>query len=112
LVDSEAGRGQVGHAGVFGVADAPFDASTAAVERFDIGDVVIDTVGDEYLEAVPVNIGEGQLGAGVRVFASSDHPHPAGPAGEIDEVGDLGDLCVFTVVGAVRGDRRPPATRR
>ena len=63
-------------------------------------------------EAVPVNIGEGQLRAGMGIFAAGDHPHPVGPAGEIDEVGDLRDLCVFAYLRAVRGDRRCPAMRR
>ena len=112
LVDGEARGGQVVHAGVFGVADASFDASAAAVERFEVGDVVVGAVGDEDLEAVPVDVGEGQLGAGVGVFASGDHPHPVGPPAEIDEVGDLCDLGVFAFLGAVRGDRRLPTTSR
>ena len=65
-------------------------------------------VGDEHLEAVPVDVGEGELCAGVGFFAADDHPGAVGPARQVDQVGDLGDLGVVAFVGAVGGDRRPP----
>ena len=63
-------------------------------------------VGDEHLEAVPVDVGEGELRAGMWVFATHDHPGAVGPARQVDQVGDLGDLGVVAFIGAVGGDRR------
>ena len=105
-VDGEGVRWQVGQSGGFGVADLSFGAATSAVERFEVGDVSIGQVGDEHLVTVPVDIGEGQLGAGVWVFASGDDAASLGPAGQVDEVGDLDHFGVFTQLDAVGGDRR------
>ena len=109
MVDRERVRGQVGQPGVFGVADVSFGAAAAAVERFEVGDVGVGAVGDEHLEAVTVDIGEGELRAGVGFFAAGDHPASRAASREHgDEVGDLGDLGVLAPVGAVGADRRLP----
>ena len=75
-VDRERVGGQVGEPGGFGVADLSFSAAASAVERFEVGDVGVFEVGGEHLVAVPVDVGEGQLGAGVWLFAAGDHPQP------------------------------------
>ena len=66
--------GRLVESGGFGVADLSFGAAAATVERFEVGDVGIGEVGDEHLEAVPVDVGEGELGAGMGIFAAGDHP--------------------------------------
>ena len=76
VVDRERVRWQVGEAGGFGVADLSFDAAASAVERFEVGDVGVGQIGDEHLVAVAVDVGEGELGAGVWLFAAGDHPQP------------------------------------
>jgi len=73
LVDGEAGRGQVGEPEVVGVADRSFGSPSAAVEGFGVGDVIVVEVGDHQLEAVAVDVGEGELRAGMWVFAAGDH---------------------------------------
>ena len=54
------------------------------------GDVLVLLVGDEALETVGVQIGEGQLRTGMRTLAPTDQPGPVRPVGEIDFVGQLG----------------------
>ena len=71
--------GQVGQPGVLGVADVALAAAAAAVDALQIADVGIGQVSEENLVAVPVNIGEAQLRAGVRPFPAGDHPHPRRP---------------------------------
>jgi hypothetical protein len=41
--------------------------------------------------AVPVDVGEPQLGAGVRAFLADDDPDAAGPGGQVQHAGELGD---------------------
>jgi hypothetical protein len=107
---AKAAEGQVGEPGVFEIADPFLGSSSSALQRFEVGDVRIGLVGDEDLEAVPVDVGEGELGAGVGFLASGDGPSPVGPAGQIDHVGDLGDVGAFAFVVAIGGDGRlPPA---
>src|ERR671918_285287 len=108
LVDGEGGGGQVGQPSVFGVADATLGTAASPVEGFEVGDVVVGQVGNAVLVAVPVDVGEGELGAGVGVFAAGDHAGAFGPARQVDPVGDLGDLGLVAVVAAVRGDGRLP----
>src|SRR5438270_339292 len=85
------------------VADLPSEAVYAPE-----GDVGAGQVGDEDLEAVTVDVGEGELGAGVGFFSAGDGPGPWGPAAEIDEVGDLGHLRALAQIRAIGGDRRDP----
>lgn len=61
---------------------------------------------------MPVEVGEGELGAGVGQFAAGDHPRPGRPTGQVDEVGELGDLGPVAFVAAIGGDRRSPRPGR
>jgi hypothetical protein len=47
------------------------------------GQVGVGLVGDEHLEAVPVGVGEAQLGAGMGVLAAADRPGALRPAGQL-----------------------------
>jgi hypothetical protein len=47
-----------------------------AVKGLKRGEVVVGLVGDEALEAVPVQVCEGQLRPGVRALAAADQPGP------------------------------------
>ena len=60
----EAVEGQVVGAGRLQCLDAVLDDRVLAMENFELGDVGVGLVGDEALEAMPVEIGERQLGAG------------------------------------------------
>src|SRR5215212_9532740 len=79
-----------------------------AVAALELGDVVVDLVGEDGLEAVAVVVGERQLRAGVRALAPHDQPGSLGPGGQIDAGGDLGDLAVGAL-GAVLVERRNPS---
>ena len=59
------------------------------------------------LQAVPVDIGERELRAGMGALAADEHARPGGPAGQIEQVGDLTDLPVGPVA-AVLIDRANP----
>ena len=61
--------------------DAILDLGVLAVEDLERGDVLVGLVGDEALEAVPVEVGEGQLRAGVRALAPADQPGALRPVG-------------------------------
>src|ERR671910_2371387 len=84
-VDGEVGRGQVGQAGVFEVADQLLGPASTPLEGFEAGDVGVGLIGDEHLEAVTVEVGEGQLGAGVGFLAAGRGPGAVGAAGEVDQ---------------------------
>lgn len=71
---------QVAQAGGLGRPDTVLDAGVAAVTQLETGDVGIGLIGDERLEAVPVDIGEGELRARVRTFPTHDGPGPDGQA--------------------------------
>jgi len=89
----EVAEGQVAQACVLVVADVVLDASTATMTALDLGDVAA-LVGEDRLEAVALDIGEAQLGAGVRAFAAHEHPRTGWPAGQVEVLGDLSDLAV------------------
>src|SRR5215472_4213850 len=72
LVGGELAEREVAEPGVLAAADAVLDASTAAVARLEPRQVGVVLVGDEHLEPEPLVVGEGELGAGVRPFASAD----------------------------------------
>src|SRR5512135_2162877 len=57
--------GQISHAGVFSAADPVFAAGAAAVPAFQLGELPFAGVGDEAGDAVAVEVGDSQLGAGV-----------------------------------------------
>lgn len=46
-------------------------------------------VGEDCLEAMPVDVGEVQLRAGVRAFAADEHPRTRRPRRQVQQVGDL-----------------------
>jgi len=112
LVDRERRGGEVREPGVFGVADALLDASSSPVESFEVGDTRVAEVGDHDLVAVPVDVGERELRAGVTRLATGVHLGSFRPAGEVDLVGDLDHCGVFTQPCAVGCDRRLPAPFR
>jgi hypothetical protein len=110
-----------------------FDAGATAVAQLQGGDVGVGLVGDEDLEAVPVGVGEAELGAGVGIFAAADRPRARRPAREVQgrKLGDLGtqarlalavdggypggggdrqDRGADTFIGR-QADREPDATR-
>ena len=95
----EVAERQVPEAGVFVVSDVVLDAGAATVIALELGDV-FGLVGEDRLEAMPVQIGERQLRAGVRALAAHQHPRPRRPAREVKLLGDLGDLSVGPI-GAV-----------
>jgi hypothetical protein len=67
-------------------------SSTGTVARLQGGDAGIGLVGDKHLEAVPVGVGETELGARVRVLAAADRPGARRPAGKLEgrQLSDLG----------------------
>ena len=71
--------------------DAVFDLGVLAVAGFQRRDVGAVLVGDEALEAMAVEVGEGELRAGVWALAPADQPRALRPAFEVDVVGQLGD---------------------
>jgi len=75
------------------------------------GDVRVGLVGQDRLEAVPVMVGERQLGAGVWTFAAVDHPRSRRPGAEIDVSGELDDLPVLALGAVLIQGRDPSAIR-
>lgn len=71
-------RGKVAQAGVAGISDAVFAAGPSAVTEFEIGELAACHVGREAGQPPPVDVGEAQLGAGVRPFLADDQPHARG----------------------------------
>jgi site-specific DNA recombinase len=69
-----------------------FDAGALAVAQLQLGDVGLGLVGDKDLEAVPVEVGERQLGAGVGVLAAADRTGARRPGVQVDPAGQLHDL--------------------
>jgi hypothetical protein len=49
-----------------------------AVFHLQVGELTALGVGEERGEAVPVDVGEGESGAGVRAFFADDDPGPLG----------------------------------
>jgi hypothetical protein len=103
----EVSERQIPEAGVLVVADVVLDAGAGAVAALDRGDVSVGLVGEDRLEAMPVVVGEAQLGTGVRTLAAHDHPRIRRPAGQVEGIGDLGDLPVGAL-GAVLIERCNP----
>ena len=66
-------------------------------------------VGRERGDAVPVDVGDAQLGAGVGSFLAGDDAHGGRPGGQVQQVSQLGDPRPVAggVVGVMR--LRPPA---
>jgi hypothetical protein len=57
------------------------------VQCFERAAVVVVSVGDEAVEAMAFQIGEGQLRAGVRALAAADQPGALRPAFEVEPAG-------------------------
>lgn len=83
-------EGQLRCAGRLQRLDAILDLGVLSVGRFEHREVVALLVGDEALEAVPVVVCEGELGAGMGALAPADQPCPLGPAVEVDPARQLG----------------------
>ena len=90
LVGRERRERQVGQARALEAADAVFDDRVGAVAGLQGGQIVIGLIGDEALEAVPVDVGERELGAGVRALATDDQARALRPGVERDVAGQLG----------------------
>jgi hypothetical protein len=67
--------------------DAVLDLGVLAVKDLQGGDVRVLLVGDEALEAMPIEVGEAQLRAGVRALAAADQPGVRRPGAEVDLAG-------------------------
>lgn len=65
-------------------------------------------VGGEDLVAVAVDVGEGELGAGVGLVFAHEDPGALGPPRQVDEVGDLGHLAHLSPLGPIGRDRGAP----
>ncbi len=91
----------MGEPGVLGVADAALASPPTPVDGFQEADVGRRVVGDEHLVAIPVGVGEGELGPGVRLLTTNDHAGAVGPGRQIHPVGDLGHLALLALVGPV-----------
>ena len=89
-VRGEAVEREVPGAGRLERLDAVLDLGVLAVSRLQHGDVRAVLVGDEALEAMPVEVGEGELRAGMRTLAPADQPGSLRPAVEVDLAGQLG----------------------
>ena len=73
----------------------------------------VGEVGDEHLETMPVDVGEGELRAGVaRSSRRAIIRMPVAPRREVDEIGDLCDFGAVAFIAAIRADRRLPTTIR
>ena len=103
---------EVAQPGGLAFADAVFDPGVLAVPQFQPGglpgDDAAGRVGEERGDPVPVGVGEGELGAGVRAFLAQDQPRafrPGRQAGHPGGLGDPGAVAQFAVVF----DRRVPA---
>ena len=70
-------------------------------------DCVAAEVAEGRLEAVAVVVGERQLRACVRTFATDDHARSLRPSAEVEQVGDLGDHRSVALL-AVLADRLNP----
>ena len=71
--------GQISHAGVFAAADPVFAAGPVAVPLFQGGELTFPGVGDEAGDAVAVDVGDPQLGAGMGAFPADDDAHAGRP---------------------------------
>src|SRR3954467_10624908 len=71
------------------------------------GQILAGLSGDKALEAVPVDVGERELGAGVRALAADDQTGPLRPAVQRDMAGQLGHPRALARL-VVTVDRGPP----
>ena len=78
-----------------------------AVAGLQGGRIVIGLIGDEALKAVPVDVGERELGARVRALAADDQARPLRPGVQRDVAGQLGHPGALARV-PVGVDRQQP----
>src|SRR5450759_1984539 len=58
---------------------------------------------------VPVQVGEGELCAGVRALAATDQPGPLRPGRQVDQAGELRDPCALAWLTVLVDRWRPGA---
>ena len=87
----EAVQREVPQAGVLRAPDPVLAPRPAAVAQFQVGELPGPGVGGEGGDAVPADVGEPQLRAGVGAFLADDHPHPGRPGRQVQQAGELGD---------------------
>lgn len=80
-VIGEAVEREVAGAGAFQGLDAVLDHGVVSVVRFQLRGVGVGLVGDQALEAMPVQVAEGQLRAGVRALTRQIKLVPSGHSG-------------------------------
>lgn len=102
LVGLEVGEGKIRQPGVFGLRDALLGVGASSLPGFEERDVGVGLVGEEHLETVPVEIGEGELGAGMGVFSTGDGSGSFRPRRQIHQGGHLGDFGALAFFGPVR----------
>lgn len=107
MVLSNAFEWKIGQTSVFRDANTVFAASPESVPDFQIGELAAGAVRGECDQSPPVAVGDPQLGAGVRLLAADDHPHPGRPRRQIQHAGQFGDVRVLTGL-SVRGVGRSP----
>ena len=78
-----------------------------AVLQLQPGDVRVGLVGHKHLEAVPVVVGEAQLGAGMGVLPSADRPGARRPGVQVDPAGQHTCLRAVTNLAVGLHRRRP-----
>ena len=90
FVGDVAAEGQVPQSGRLRGPDLVLKPCVAPLPELETGDVGVVLVGDEDLEPVTVDIGEGELRPGMGPFPACDRPGPRRPPGQV-QVGELGD---------------------
>lgn len=88
--------------------DAVLDFGVLAVQRLERGDIGVVLVCDEALEAVTIEVGEGEPRAGVWALAATDQPGALGPGVQVHQARELCDPCPIAWL-AVLVDRRSPS---
>jgi hypothetical protein len=103
-------EGEAPQVGVHAAANPVLDPGVSAVANFEGNDVGVLLVGDQCLEAKPLVVSEGELGARVGKLAAADGPGPRWPGCQV-EVAQLTDGLALSDL-AVLADRRPPGVLR
>jgi hypothetical protein len=108
LVMHEGTEGELAEAGVLATADAVLTARPPPVAKLEGREVLPLLVCDEDLEAVALQVSEGELGARMRLLAATDGPRALRPLDEVVEaVGQLAYLRSRSLA-LVRPQRRHP----
>lgn len=79
LVHGEGAEGQVAKPGRLGAPDRVLDGGTLTVHLLQTRDAGSPLVGEHDLEAVTVDVCEGELGSGMRTLAAADRPRARRP---------------------------------